>query len=327
MNTFIPWLLALLSNLSMLFILRVIKDQRGETVIDKDTEDEYLAPADDDGDEDIDDNEELDGEDTGVQLGDEDEEEEGEEEKKAGDEDEEEPETLESLTERYNALDKQYKDSTEAVKNLNIALHNERQTKKATKEEDTDDGKVPLTDAQLVGLLEEHKDDPATQLNIIKYVAKEAAKAGDKKTINEAEISRTQKEVSHAMNTAYPDLMKDDSEIRVKTNQAKSSLFLDEHPMGDFLALSALIHYDLDNIRQSSFEEGKKVALGEKAEVTRKKGIKSNDLAPPGKGAKANAKTVLTGEQGKIARNLGLSKEGQKIYQKLLDKKTAIKEI
>jgi len=207
-----------------------------------------------------------------------------------------------------------------AITQLNKTLHEGRQEKKALKEGKDEE---VLTDAQILGLLKEHKDDddPGTLLNIIKYISNQAVKGVKEEAIDGAEISRMKKEIDTGMHEAYPDLLEEGSELRVNVNEVKKNLGLNDSPFGDFLALSAMVHRDLDEIKTAEFERGKKEGGGEKPKPKVKKVV---SLTPKGKGSEKETKTTLTAAQAKTAKGMGLTTPAQqKIYAAMLNKKSA----
>ena len=247
-------LIAVMSMFALMFGISKLKDMRGEVDPEGDEDgsgEGGEAPEEESQDdssvdesilEELDDVE-LEGFDE-VENDSEKEEEESEDTPSGEDETKEDTESLKRELERLR----------KHTKDLNIALHKERQAKKQLTQKG--DEEAPLTDAQIVGLLEAHEGDAATQLQIMKYVAQQSQKKGTEEAVNQAEVSRMKKEIDSLILDSFPDLAKEDSELRVGVNTTKDNLFLDDHPLGDFLAVAAMVYNDLDNIRNEAYELG-----------------------------------------------------------------------
>ena len=184
--------------------------------------------------------------------------------------------------------------------NLNKALHEERQAKKAEKAED-----VKISEAELTKLLEEYKDDPQTMKNIMRYIAKEEARGAKKEALDEADVASKKKEVDTFLRGDLPDLAKDDSELRGVVNNIKKHLGLEDHPFGDLFAVGAHMAMNRKQLLQGAFDAGKKAALGDKGEAARKDVIKGNELLKGGK--KVPGTGDLTAGHKDVAKRLGIS--------------------
>jgi hypothetical protein len=199
---------------------------------------------------------------------------------------------------------------------LNRALHEERQK---NKKKDAKEEEVVLTDAQLLGLLDEYKDDKKTLLNVIKYQAQLAAKGAAKDTVSTADIQRKKKEAEDYLLKTYPDLAKDDSELRGAVNKTKENLDLNDHPYGELFGTAVTFLMSAPAILKNAYDKGRKDAEDGVAEKTRKELIKDGKLTP-NKGDKGDKGAKGTPETRDIAAKLGL-KSPQQI--KLLEKLTA----
>jgi hypothetical protein len=313
MKQLILWLLAFFSNLGMMQTLRLLKNQRGETVLEDEEghvpDDDPPGDAteqDDDIIEDLDDVLLEDEED--ATTPDETEEEEVEEEE------EEDEQALSEVQEQVKKESEHLQNLKDSIKAEQTRLHSIRQEKQEAK---AGDEETPLTDAQLMGILEEHKDDPATMLNVIKYVSKQR----DAEVIDSAEISRSKKEIDTALTQNFPDLAINDSELRTNIDSVKKTLRCDDHPYGDLFGVAVSIYRDLDVIRKEAFEAGKNEALGVKANDKRVKGIKEKKLAPKGKGSKQKEEGSLTSDQVETAKRIfgpKVTKGQQKLYATML---------
>lgn len=113
-------------------------------------------------------------------------------------------------------------------KELNRALHEERQKRKwATEKEE-----VVLTDEQVIGLLEEYKDDPRTLLNVIKYQAAQAAKGATKQAVEDEGVKAKKAEADAYLNKSFPGLNEEGSELRAAVDKTKEYIGVKDHPLG-----------------------------------------------------------------------------------------------
>lgn len=290
--------------------------------------DEDTFEIDDELDEDQDDKEgdkdkgesKEDDEDTleGVQFGDDDEDEDDEsaaddKEDKESKDDKDDKKKDEEPTEFEKRIEKQEKQ----IKNLNIALHGLRQEKQKAKEEK---GEPALTETQLTELFKEHKDDPDTLYSLVSYMVKQGSKTAQDNAVDATEISQRKKELDTGIVEAFPDLAQEDSELRTDTNKTIKSMRLEDHPYKDFLAISAMVHKDLEGIKNYEYERGKKEALASNADASRKKKAKETNLSPPGGGGLKNKSGKMNTNMEDVAKRLGLSKRGRNVYQQLVKK-------
>lgn len=184
-----------------------------------------------------------------------------------------------------NALNTRISQLESDKNNLKKALHEERQSKKKSPAGDSGGEDAVLSDSQLLKIMEEYKDDNATILNVIKYQAERSAKQAGKKAVEDVEIINRKKEADQFLVTMYPDLEKDDSDIRIAVNQTKDRFGVQDHPLGDLFATGVQVLLHLDQIKKASFEEGKKETLGESAEKGRKQNIAGSGVIVKGKGS------------------------------------------
>lgn len=234
---------------------------------------------------------------------------------------EEEETSLEDVTKDYESLKGNYDSLQKHKGDLDKALHGLRQeikTLKAGPKETDDDAE--FTDSQLLGLMETHKDDPATMLQIMRHEAKQAAKNQGKETVQDLATGSLKKETDAFLLDKYPNFFSEDSEIRPVINEAKERFGLTDHPIGDFYAAGAVALHSLPQIMQSEFERGKKEALGGKAENKRIVDIGKKTPADPGKRS-SKPSTTLSGTAAETAKQMNLNKAQQKIYAKMLGKK------
>ena len=256
--------------------------------------------------DDVNDQEDQDGQDDGlneilVEGFDDGFQEEDEEKKGKGKDKGEEDKKGEDDTEtRLKGLEETVTRLQEDKKNLNKALHEERQAKKAEK---TDE--VKLSDAEINKLLEEYKDDPQTLKNIIRYIAKEEAKGAKREAIDETEIATKKKEIDTYLQSDLPELNKEGSELRGVVDNIKKHLNIEDHPFGDLFAVGVHMAMNRKTLLQGAFDAGKKAALGDKGETARKDAIKGNELLKGGK--KVPGQGDLTAGHKDVAKRLGIS--------------------
>ncbi len=293
------------------FLLKMWRDQRGELAedIDADDSDDSADTSDDDGAEDQD-------EDFVLEVDDPEEDDpdaEAEAKTKAA---EIAAEKDEDITKKFSDLETRLSERDSHVTDLNKAIHGLRKELKETKAEKMESGETVFTDAQLINLIEEHKDDPATQLQIMKHVAKQHAKGAQEGAVDQAAISSTKKELDGFLSTTYPDLSTDGSEIRVVVDETKDRLGLSDHPYGDFLGTGAMLLQNIESFTAQAREEGKQEALKEMADGKRKADIKKKLPASPG-GGKKKGSDVISSDVLKTAKQMGLSKKATEIYAKI----------
>jgi hypothetical protein len=228
--------------------------------------------------------------------------------------------TVEDYKKQLTDFEKKAEKREAHIKDLNKALHQERKKSKETKTED----ETPLTPTQLRELLKEHHDDPDMMFNIMDYMAKQAAKGVKVEAINETQVATTKKDVDSTLLEQFPDLAKDDSELRQDVETIKERFFIDKsHPLSDFLSIAAMSLINLPKALENAKDEGKREALGEKAEATRKKNVKETKLTPKGKvTGKASKLAGLSPDQAATATQIGLTGNQLKIYARLLKKKS-----
>ncbi len=218
-----------------------------------------------------------------------------------------------------SAKEKELADQIEQLKatkkDLQKALHEARQERKKSKEPDSE---VKLTDVEIKAILKEHKDDPEVMFNALIYKMQQAAKTGKVDAVKEVEIKNRQRELTEVLRQRVKDYDDENSEVRVHINNAKANYGLEDHPHGDFLTAAAELYIALPAIAKNWFEEGKKAALGDKAEDSRKKGIKEKQLGPGGsKNLSENGgpQGSLTASQLETANRLGFTTpEKRKLY-------------
>jgi hypothetical protein len=207
---------------------------------------------------------------------------------------------------------------TQKVSDLNKALHTERQAKKSAKEESP-----PLSKAELTKLMEEYKDDPGTLLQIISYTAEQAAKGASKEVIDQNKVSENKKETDAFLQKNYPDIFKEDSEMRQAVDKTKAEMGLDSHPYGDFVGVAVQMLINAPSIIKQVYDRGRNDALSGKAEKTRREVVKESGLTPKGKSQPKESST-LTDSQKDVASKLGLTGSKLRTFEKIVGKNAKI---
>lgn len=206
----------------------------------------------------------------------------------------------------------------EKKKNLERALHQERQGKKATAKEGKDE--TPLNDDQLIQILRDNPD-PETQLRVARYVANLEAKKAKDIAIADVGTSQRSRAMNQFLSENYPSLYEDGSETRTDIDSVKVNLGIVDHPYGDFFAVGTRVLENLSKITKDAYERGKQDALAGKAEENRGKKIEEASLTPKGKGTGGkNGVEGLTKEQRETAKQMGMTPSQLKIYAQLTGK-------
>lgn len=194
---------------------------------------------------------------------------------------------------------------------LNKKFYELRKSKKETKSEGDD--KPAFTDAQLLKILEEHQGEPAVLLQVMKHMSEIQASKTEKQAVEGAEIRQQQSQAEAWLHATVPGLYEDGSEIRMQTDTVKEKLKLDNHPMGDFFATTAILASTLpQRIAAERADERKKV-LAELGESARKKELKG--AAPAGgKTSKTTAGAVSDAEFTRQGKEMQLTGSALKLY-------------
>lgn len=207
----------------------------------------------------------------------------------------------------------------EHINNLNKALHEERQAKKKAAEKS---GEPAFTKAQLKELWTEHRDDPDVLFNILSYMADETARSAQAKAVDQVELVNKKKEVDDYLAQNFPDLANDSSPLRAGVDEAKQELMLTDHPFGDILALGLNNLLNLPQTVKAAYEMGKKEAQGGVKPMDRRREKINAGNLPKGKTPKVDAEgmgsEIQSPEIMDVAKRIGLSKQGQQIYAKIL---------
>lgn len=205
-------------------------------------------------------------------------------------------------------------------KNLQKALHTERQKKKEPAKEDS----VTLSDDQLLGIIKENPENPEVLLRVVRYVSERAAKGEKAAAISEIDVSQKSKAVNNMVLERYPSLAEESSEMRTEIDAVKESLGLKDSPFGDAFAVGVKVVEQLPTLLRNAFEKGKAEALKDAAEKKRGDKIEDTKLTPKGKGKAADDADELTQDQSSTASQLGMTPSQKKIYAKLVGKQPKV---
>lgn len=182
------------------------------------------------------------------------------------------PEEVTKPDESSKNVDELKTQVAELQKQLNRKFYNMRQERKA-KAGEPEAEKPKFTDAQLLKILEEHKDDPAVTLQVIKHYTEQASDKTKKEAVEDTALSQKKQQADAWLKQNIPDLYDDGSELRAKTDEMRDALRLQDHPLGDFLTVAANQMAALPNILAKAREEERKKVLAEMAETNRKKDV------------------------------------------------------
>jgi len=201
------------------------------------------------------------------------------------------------------------------IKNLNIALSTERKkNKEETKTEDA------LTDEQLRQLFHEHKDDPDTIYNLMRYMVGEGSKKATKDAVSIEKINILKSKQDSYIAERFPDMLDESKPLKRLVEDHKKSWNLETHPLGDFLAIAGVVVDQIPVIQKQAYEAGKNDALKDKVETDRKKSVKEDKLLDGKKSTKKGSPVELNENQMDVIKRLGLSKSGAATYAKILGK-------
>jgi len=219
------------------------------------------------------------------------------------DESEDEQDPIADLRKEYDAKLAGYQtkldESQKEINRLGYALRT------ASKKPETKDNSG-FSDAQLLEIYNEHKDDPQVAFQVLKELAKNVGKDVETNAEKKAEIVQQKKQVEGYLDRTWPTWKEEGSEVHKHIQKTKSELFLDDHPLGDFLAMASMEFRRIPMIIKQVHEYAKKEALENKAEKGRKDKIHNGK--PDGTTSKpSKSKAVsLSQTEEETAKKLGL---------------------
>lgn len=202
--------------------------------------------------------------------------------------------------------------NVELQKALNRKFYNLRQERKQKEKEGGNADKPQFTDAQLLKILEEHRDDPAVTLQVIKHMTEQTASKTKKEAVEDTVIKQRQEVTQNWLHQNAPEIFDESSEVRATHERMLSELRLEDHPLGDFLAAAAAKMTVIPEMLKQAEEAGRKKALAEAAEASRTKAVKGGGPAGGGKPPlKGNAGDAQFKADGK---NIGLTGSALDLY-------------
>ena len=160
-----------------------------------------------------------------------------------------------------------------AEKDRDRAFYNLRNAKKSEKKE----SKEPeFTDAQLLDLIETHREDPAVMLQIMKQVSKQQSGEMADTKIKSQELKAKKQQIDGFLTQNYGPYMDDGNPVSQELKKAKEFFHINDHPLGDYLAVAAMelanLPVTVEAVKKQAVEE----ALKKNGETSRKKAIKES---------------------------------------------------
>ena len=283
----------------------LLQDQRG--VVGDDINDDDLDDKEDDDEKDDDEDETLI---IGPDDDKEDEDDEGDKKKKNS-EDDKDDESLVRIRELEKTVQKLETDKT----NLNTALHQARQTRKASDKRAGSE----LSEAELKQILVDNPNDPDVQFNVLKYLSEQTARGASSQAVTAAEVAKRREKFDTFLLERYPDIVVPSSQTRMEVEKTKGELGLVDHPYGDYFAVATRVLEDLPDLLEQAFKEGKEGKSKIDAEKNRTTIIKDSQLGPSKK--RSSSEGSLTAGQDETAKQMGLKGTALKTYKKLVGKK------
>lgn len=191
-----------------------------------------------------------------------------------------------------------------------------------------DEQQPPLTDEQILAIMEEHEGDPKVMLNVIKYMmergVKDAAKASQDLENQKQTIELADKHLSGIFR-AWGD---DEFNERLDTDFPASRWMLEGHPyarqLQGMIALASTFPAAVQHGVQQAIRanESSKRPSKDQIEEKRQDFIRQTGGLPKNAKAGTGGVATLTAEQVKRAQEIGLkSPAAQKLYAQFLGKK------
>jgi len=210
----------------------------------------------------------------------------------------------------FESMKGKYDKATKHITDLNKALSAERKKSK---------GKAPTqySREQFKKILEESDGDPDTLLNVVQTMLTQEKQGMTEDVMSKVELSKAVSEADGMLNSRWPSLAEESSDIRIACNEQKEKFGLGEHPLGDLFGMSLLLMEGLPGLLKSEREKGRVESLGEGAEKKVKASVKANKVQTKGKGVASDA-TATKGELT-VMKSLGIDPKGSagKNYLKL----------
>lgn len=176
-------------------------------------------------------------------------------------------------------------------------------------------GETELSEEQLLGIMEEHKDDPRVLFQVFKHMAgSEAQRVATgirDETMRDVEYQTWHRDLKSKSDGIMGPEYEKDVKLRPMVNDTAARLGLDKHPMGELFA-----HLLIQYARGKQGKTNEAAEAERVKEITTKKGLDKTRGASD-KGAKGKA--LLSAEQIKVADKLGVSHAS---YAKFLPKES-----
>jgi hypothetical protein len=147
--------------------------------------------------------------------------------------------------------------------------------------------------------------EPKMKLQIYKQIAKQTSKGTEVKATEAIEIKNIKEQQDSYLARNWPDITKEDSELRGHLDKAKSILRVEDSPFSDFLAMGSLMLARMPEFIKAAEERGRAAAMPD----NRKKAIK--DGKPPAGGTPPNKQ-----DEPAESNNYGLSAEQMEVAKK-----------
>ena len=226
-------------------------------------------------------------------------------------------EPIDEKSELQKELDRLKAEKEKLQKDRDRAFYNLRKAK-AENKPDKKDSEVEFSDTQLLQLIEEHRDDPAVMLQLMKQVSKQQGKAQAVDAVKAAEIKQVKSQMDNFLVENFPAYVQDETVESQELTKAKALLSIDDHPFSDFLSVAGMMLMRLPAIQKEAFENGKAEALKKNGEDTRKRNIRESNLGP----GKPKTKAAVVSDTEKIAKanakQMGMTESQYKRYLQLL---------
>lgn len=192
---------------------------------------------------------------------------------------------------------------------LNKALHQARQKNKQT----NSDEPVNYSDEDLVGLVDRYKDDPAALLQIMRFVGTQSAK----QQTDFANLEKVKQNHDAYVVDRWPEMADEDSELYQQANETKQALKLEDHPLGDYIALSTLICEALPDLQKVSYDQGVNDAKKGTVKANRQieTNIQKNKLTPSHKENVGGES--MSAISRKVAKQMNLTKRQIALMKKI----------
>jgi hypothetical protein len=227
-----------------------------------------------------------------------------------------EPDKTEPKDDPLKAIESKYEtrmaDLQKEINRLGYAL------RKAEKAPEKKEDEPKFSRAQLLSIMQEHREDPAVMMQVFEELAKDAAKGAEISATKAADIAGKKTQMD-AWLRKIDGIDDEASPVGQTVNKIIGDLYLDDHPFAKFLAASVNVNMNFDKLVAARVEEVKKELLGEKAEDVRKANIKTTAPTSPGKPSQSKEAVTLTASQLETARNLfGDDKKAIAKYARML---------